>query len=84
MKSRVELAILQWKVKDLVLKVREAFDGLGSALQTVVESSERSSNVVANKVKVELGQTLKWMSPSLDMTYDGTFGATPCERIPRW
>lgn len=62
-------ASLQRSVGDLVSEVRQAFVDLGVVLQAVVESSNCSSEVVANKVKMKMDQAWKQMLFVLDLEY---------------
>lgn len=48
--THAERANLRWSVTDLALKERGMSVDLGGALQAVVESSNRSSENVADKV----------------------------------
>lgn len=72
--TRVELASLRWSENSLVLKVRGASVGLGSALEAVVECSNSSSKDVADKGKVEMDQAWKRMLFSYDMKYASVLG----------
>lgn len=56
MKTRVGREYLRSSGNDLVLKVREALVDFGIAFKAVVESSNRSSEDVANKVEAEKSQ----------------------------
>lgn len=68
-KTRVERANLRQTVTDSVSKVRQDIVDLGGALQSVVESSSRSSEDVADKLKDDMEQAWKRMLTSLGVKY---------------
>lgn len=80
-KTRVERTNLRWPFDDLVSKLREASIDLVAALQTVVKSSNRLSETVADRVKEEMGQALKQILLSVDMEYAGAVRRVPANVV---
>lgn len=73
-KTRVERANLRGLVTDLIPKLREASVDPSSALQAVIEISNRLCEDVADKIKTEVSRAQKQMLFSLDMKYAGAMG----------